>query len=83
MSRLPFRDHSFAARYKAAMNTPRSLPSRRRLLALAAAAMTLGGPARADDDDHEMARRALERGQVLPLRSVLDKLEREMPGQVL
>ena len=65
------------------MNTPRSLPSRRRLLALAAAAMTLGGPARADDDDHEMARRALERGQVLPLRSVLDKLEREMPGRVL
>lgn len=65
------------------MNTTSFLPTRRLLLALAGSATILGGPARADDDDHELARRALEQGQVLPLRSVLDRLEREMPGQVL
>ena len=34
-------------------------------------------------DDHERARQALQAGQVLPLRSVLQRLEREQPGQVL
>jgi hypothetical protein len=34
-------------------------------------------------DDHELARQALESGQVLPLATVLGKLEREVPGQVL
>ena len=33
--------------------------------------------------DHELARQALEQGQVLPLRTVLDKVERAYPGQVL
>lgn len=33
--------------------------------------------------DHDLAHRALEQGQVLPLRAVLDKLEREYQGQVL
>lgn len=33
--------------------------------------------------DHDLAHRALEQGQVLPLRTVLDKLEREYRGQVL
>ncbi|ODU11305.1 MAG: peptidase [Rubrivivax sp. SCN 71-131] len=67
------------------MTDPRILPLRRSLLAgLAAAALGAGRVARADDDhDHDLARRALEQGQVLPLRSVLDKLERELPGQVL
>lgn len=47
-------------------------------------ALGLGLTARADDArDHELARQALEQGQVLPLRSVLDRLEREVPGQVL
>ena len=47
-------------------------------------ALGLGLAARADDArDHELARQALEQGRVLPLRSVLDKLEREVPGQVL
>lgn len=35
------------------------------------------------DDDHEQARQALEHGQVMPLRAVLDKVEREYGGQVL
>ena len=54
----------------------------------------LAGPALADGAhqrdqgrdhgrDHERARQALERGQVLPLRQVLDKIEREQQGQVL
>jgi uncharacterized membrane protein YkoI len=34
-------------------------------------------------DDHELARQALESGQVLPLATVLGKLAREVPGQVL
>mgnify|MGYP003594895172 FL=1 len=40
---------------------------------------------RADDDarDHDQARQALEQGRVLPLRQVLDKIEREQRGQVL
>lgn len=36
-----------------------------------------------DRDDHDLAREALEQGQVLPLRSVLNKVEREHRGQVL
>jgi hypothetical protein len=37
----------------------------------------------ADSDDHERARQAVITGQVLPLRTVLEKLEREQAGQVL
>ncbi len=33
--------------------------------------------------DHELARQALESGQILPLREVLDRLERSHPGKVL
>lgn len=53
------------------------------LLVLAVGA-TAGGALYADDHgDHELARQALERGQVLPLRTVLEKIEREYQGQVL
>lgn len=34
-------------------------------------------------DDHNRARQAVQAGQVLPLRSVLERLEREHPGQVM
>lgn len=41
-------------------------------------------PAQAQaDSDHDRARAALQAGQVLPLRTVLERLEREHPGQVL
>ncbi|MBI1906601.1 MAG: PepSY domain-containing protein [Rhodocyclales bacterium] len=40
-------------------------------------------PGRADGDDHERARRALEAGEVLPLRTVLDRIEPDHPGQVM
>ncbi|THF65079.1 PepSY domain-containing protein [Pseudothauera rhizosphaerae] len=34
-------------------------------------------------DDHDRAREALAAGQILPLRSVLDVVERDHPGQVM
>lgn len=33
--------------------------------------------------DHDKARRALESGQILPLRVILEKIESQFPGQVL
>ena len=39
-------------------------------------------PAHADSDQ-DRARAAVQAGQVLPLRTVLERLEREHPGQVL
>lgn len=56
---------------------------RLRLPLLLLAALVASGALRADEHDASLARQALEQGQVLPLRSVLDKLEREVPGQVL
>ncbi|WP_199856185.1 PepSY domain-containing protein [Diaphorobacter sp. J5-51] len=56
------------------------------LMALAVAAATAGPAAQAAErghGDHDLARQALERGQVLPLRTVLEKVEREYQGQVL
>ena len=62
--------------------TNRSLPAVARLLAglalvVASGALVAGG------GDHERARRALEAGEVLPLRSVLERVERDYPGQVV
>lgn len=56
------------------------------LMALAVAAATAGTAAQAAERGHgdqDLARQALERGQVLPLRTVLEKVEREYQGQVL
>jgi uncharacterized membrane protein YkoI len=35
------------------------------------------------DDDHEVARRAVQRGELLPLAKILEVMEREYPGRVL
>jgi uncharacterized membrane protein YkoI len=43
----------------------------------------LAPAARASDDDHDQAQRAVLAGEVMPLRRVLERLEREQPGQVL
>ena len=51
--------------------------------ALVLGALVPGQALRADDSDHELARDALQQGRVLPLRQVLDKIEREYQGQVL
>lgn len=46
--------------------------------------LTIALPCRAaDSDDHNRARQALEAGEILPLRTVLEKLASEMPGQVM
>jgi len=37
----------------------------------------------ADVSDHDRARQALEAGEILPLRTVLEKDERDSPGQVM
>lgn len=70
---LPFRPHTItvAARSLAAV-----------LLAGAIAVPALARD-HGDRRDHERARQAVTSGQVLPLRTVLERLEREHPGQVL
>ena len=77
----------------AAMSPRPPLPRSPALRGAAAvlSALLIGGalmaPARAGDrgdrEDHERARRAMTTGQVLPLRTVLERLDREHPGQVL
>jgi uncharacterized membrane protein YkoI len=48
------------------------------LLALAA------GPALAGDGhDHDRARQAVQAGEILPLKAILERLERSHPGQVM
>lgn len=66
--------------------TIRSFPFRTAAtaLVLAAAMAATGVRASSDSDsDHDRARDAVQAGQVLPLKTVLERLEREHPGQVL
>ncbi len=58
-------------------------PRRLALLGLLAGALVAGAPLHAEPNDHDLARQALQQGKVLPLRTVLDKVEREHQGQVL
>lgn len=47
-------------------------------------ALALQAPsAQSDESDHELARQALQQGKVLPLRTVLDRVERTHHGQVI
>jgi uncharacterized membrane protein YkoI len=64
-----------------ASSTHRLSPLRTTVLVLAAVLST-GAQAR-DRGDHERAREAVVAGQILPLRTVLERLEREQAGQVL
>lgn len=64
------------------------MKSRRRFFTLAGLALVLAvaglEPGLADEgDDHNRARQALEAGEVLPLRTVLERVEKEYPGQVM
>lgn len=61
---------------------PRPTPVRAVLLALALGA-GLAWPLARADGDHDRARAAVQAGQVLSLKTVLDRLDREHPGQVL
>lgn len=62
-------------------------PLRRLILSCLALCLLGASPLlRADDHDHgshELARQALEQGRVLPLRTVLEKIERDYQGQAL
>ncbi|MBK6907569.1 MAG: PepSY domain-containing protein [Rhodocyclaceae bacterium] len=60
----------------------------RRTLASLVMLMALASPGpgvsfAADNPDHDRARQAVEAGDVLPLRTILDRVEREYPGQVM
>lgn len=57
-------------------------PGRRAVLA-AALLLALAPRAPAKDDDHERARDALRAGEVLPLSTLLERLQRSHPGRVL
>lgn len=62
------------------------LPSWRTWLVLAVIAAGTAAilpPAYSDENDHELARQALQAGKVLPLRTVLDQIERSYQGQVI
>ena len=65
------------------MTPPRRRYLHRFALTSLLAAALLSVPASASDQDHDRAREAVKAGQVMPLRSVLERLEREHPGQVL
>ena len=55
-----------------------------KLSCMAMLAMLVAGASYAgDDSDHDRARQALEAGEVLPLRTILERVEREHPGQVM
>ena len=46
-------------------------------------AFSLAHTAYASEMDHDRARKALEAGQILPLRVIREKIELQYPGQVL
>lgn len=55
---------------------------RRFLLLCAMSLIFVAGICRADGD-HDRARKALEAGEILPLSTILQQVERDYPGQVL
>ena len=50
---------------------------------LCAAFLMTGSGAGMADEDHDRARQALEAGEILPLRTILERIEREYPGRVM
>jgi uncharacterized membrane protein YkoI len=52
-------------------------------LTICLALLAGSGAAHADQEDHERARKALEAGEVLPLKTILERVERAYPGQVM
>ena len=53
-----------------------------KLTAVLILAVALPGHA-SDSGDHDRARQALEAGEILPLKTVLERLARDTPGQVM
>jgi len=52
-------------------------------LPLSLALLAGSGAAHADREDHERARKALEAGEVLPLKTILERVEQNFSGQVM
>ncbi len=50
---------------------------------LCAVLLAAGSGAGIADDDHDRARQAVEAGQILPLRTILERIEPGYPGQVI
>ncbi|MDO8298937.1 PepSY domain-containing protein [Lacisediminimonas sp.] len=66
------------------MIVPQPRPWRRlAMLACLACSLATQAATASGRHDHERARAALQSGQILPLPTVLQRLEREHPGQVL
>lgn len=65
------------------MPTATSRSSTRFITALVLGAALSAGAMARDRGDHERAREAVVAGQILPLRTVLERLEREHSGRVL
>ena len=59
----------------------------KRMLRTIIVAVALGAgivaPTLAGDKDHELARKALAAGEILPLKKILEIVDREVPGQLL
>lgn len=49
----------------------------------ALAVLLAAPPAGAFGDDHDRARRAVQAGEVVPLRTILDNVARDFPGDVI
>lgn len=82
----PFIDRSCGIGYKRIMNIDRHTPLLCLAVALVSGALLFAAAAASADthsSDHDLAHQALERGEVLPLRTVLDQAERNYGGQVL
>lgn len=67
---------------------PGTRPSLKRLppalgLTLLLGLLHAGGARAGDAHDHDRARQALESGEILPLRTILEQVERDYPGQVM
>lgn len=65
----------------------RSLPLVMGLLPLTALVLTAGAPGYAQTDyirpDYELAREAVQRGEILPLARVIDQVQKSYPGTVI
>lgn len=51
--------------------------------ALLLALLGVGAGHAGDGHDHDRARRALESGEIVPLRTILERVERDYPGQIM
>ncbi len=62
---------------------PLALRLRSAMTALIVALASVSPIAAVESGDHDRARQALEAGEILPLKTVLERVAREVPGQVM